>query len=73
MKTQSYNPSHIEVEFAHALEGLRQELEDKLSSKITKVINRYQEDNPVLTFHLKDQDGDPHQVVIKIIQKPDQF
>ncbi|MEO1049990.1 MAG: hypothetical protein AAFX87_05175 [Bacteroidota bacterium] len=74
MKTQSYNPSPIEVEFAYALEQLQSQIGELLTqNEVVKVENKITQDNPVITFHLKDKDNDPHQVVVKIIQKPDDF
>ena len=73
MKTLTYNPSELEVEFASAIEDLKSTIEAKLSAQIIKIVKKDQEDNPVLTFHLEDEDGDPHEVVLKIIQKPDDF
>jgi hypothetical protein len=54
MKTSSYNPSPLEVDFANALYILQKE-------------------NPQVRFHLLDKDGDPHEVVVRIIQIPDKF
>ncbi len=73
MKTQTYNPSQLEVEFAGALEDLKDQIEEKLSSSVIEVTNNSQKDNPSLIFHLLDADGDPHEIVVKIIQKPDTF
>ena len=74
MKTENYNPSQIEVEFSNALTELTKELEKHLShNKISNVENRIKEDNPMLLFHLIDKDGDPHEVVVQVIQRPDKF
>ena len=35
--------------------------------------NKIQEDNPMLLFHLVDKDGDPHEIVVQIIQRADKF
>jgi len=74
MKTSSYNPSPIEVEFANAISNLKDEMEKQLSSnKIDKIENNINADNPLLKVHLTDNDGDQHTLVIKLIQKPDKF
>jgi len=74
MKTTNYNPSQIEVEIAEAIMKLKPELEQMLSTnKIVKVENRIERDNPQLLIALEDNDGDPHEVVIKIIQRADNF
>lgn len=74
MKTNSYNPSPIEVDFANALFELQKELEGKLkSNRIVSVENCVKRDNPMVRFNLMDEDGDPHEVVVRIIQVPDKF
>ncbi|MGK7390426.1 MAG: hypothetical protein ACNS60_08745 [Candidatus Cyclobacteriaceae bacterium M2_1C_046] len=74
MRTISYNPSPIEVDFAEALEALQVEIQKKLDGiTIEKIENEITADNPLIRFHVKDKDGDPHEVVIKVIQKPDKF
>ena len=75
MKTSIYNPSALEVEIAQAIENLQDSLQKQLSSgtKIVKIENRIAEDNPLVKLFLEDNDGDPHEVVLKIIQTPDKF
>jgi hypothetical protein len=74
MRTTQYNPSQLEVEFAKAIKELKGELEAKLSSsKIIDIEDKIQADNPMVKVHLRDNDNDPHEIVLKIIQKPDQF
>lgn len=74
MITKQYNPSQLEVEIAQAFIELSKEIEAKLSQfKIVEVEDKIQADNPMVKFKLIDQDNDPHEVVIKIIQKPDQI
>ena len=74
MKTTSYNPSNIEVAFAQALEDLKEDIQKKLpDNEIIKIENKIKEDNPLVKFYLLDKDGDPHEVVIKVIQTPDRF
>lgn len=74
MKTTEYNPSKLEVAFAKAIEGLKLELEKNLpDNEIIKTENHTKADNPSVRFYLVDKDGDPHEVVIKIVQSPDRF
>jgi hypothetical protein len=74
MKTSSYNPSPLEVDFANALYILQEQLETHLQgNKVVKVESNIQRDNPMIKFSLLDEDGDPHEVVIRIIQIPDKF
>lgn len=72
MKTTQYNPSPLEVEIAYALTLLKGQIEEHLSQNtITKIENHIKEDNPLVRIHMVDKDGDPHEVVVKIIQKAD--
>ncbi|MBL7853862.1 MAG: hypothetical protein ACK5DD_12150 [Cyclobacteriaceae bacterium] len=74
MKTQSYNPSPLEVDFANALHILQKEIEKHLQgNKVTDVESNLQRDNPMVKFNLVDKDGDPHEIVVRIIQIPDKF
>ncbi|MDH5399333.1 MAG: hypothetical protein OEX02_14375 [Cyclobacteriaceae bacterium] len=74
MKTKSYNPSQLEVEIAEAISQLDRQIEAKISAnKIIKIENKINQDNPLIRIYLLDQDGDPHEVVVKIIQTPDKF
>jgi len=74
MRTENYNPSQLEVELSYAITKLQEDLGKHLShNTVTKVVNKIQEDNPMLLLHLVDKDGDPHEVVIQIIQRPDKF
>jgi hypothetical protein len=74
MKTTTYNPSPLEVDFANALYILQQELEKHLQgNQITKVETHLKRDNPMVRFNLVDKDGDPHEIVVRIIQIPDKF
>jgi hypothetical protein len=74
MKTSSYNPSSLEVDFANALQILREQLEKHLlNNHITNVENHLGKDNPMVKFSLVDTDGDPHEIVVRIIQIPDKF
>ncbi len=74
MKTTTYNPSPLEVDFANTLHQLQDKIEANLSeNEIIKVENNINDDNPTLKFFLLDKDGDPHELVVKIIQVPDKF
>jgi len=74
MKTTSYNPSKIEVALAEAMSQLVDEINSKLSGYTLDSINtKTKEDNPSLVLRVLDEDGDPHDVVVKIIQRPDNF
>jgi len=73
MITQQYNPSQLEVELAKAIKELAPEIESKLSQfKVVGVEDNIHADNPVVKINLTDKDDDPHQIILKIIQKPDQ-
>ena len=74
MKTSSYNPSPLEIDFANALHILREEIQKHLlNNQITQVENHLGKDNPMVKFNLVDSDGDPHEIVVRIIQIPDKF
>jgi len=74
MKTVSYNPSPLEVDFANVIHQLQDKIETNLSdNEIIKVENNINDDNPTVKFFLLDKDGDPHEIVLKIIQVPDKF
>ena len=72
MKTISYNPSSIELEFADAILKLRSEINENINSnRILEIKKNDDEDNPSLVFYLEDHDGDKHEVVMKVIQRAD--
>lgn len=74
MKTVNYNPSELEVQFARAIEDLQKQIEKHLpNNEVINVENKINEDNPLVKFYLLDNEGDPHELVIKIIQSPDKF
>ncbi|HEY8512779.1 MAG TPA: hypothetical protein VIL31_12555 [Cyclobacteriaceae bacterium] len=74
MKTPTYNPSPLEVRLADALSKLKSELQKHLpDNKIVDVHCETSTENPLLRLHLVDNDGDPHEVVLRIIQIPDKF
>jgi hypothetical protein len=74
MQTKQYNPSELELQFAHALTQLKMEMEQHLpGNKIVNISTVERLDNPAVHFHLEDDDGDQHELVIKIIQKVDKL
>jgi hypothetical protein len=74
MKTSTYNPSPLEVDFANALFIIQKQIEKHLlDNQIVNVETNIKRDNPQVKFSLLDKDGDPHEVVIRIIQIPDKF
>ena len=74
MKTTNYNPSPLEVDFANAFYLLQTEIQKHLrGAQVVHVESQINRDNPLVKFNLLDKDGDPHEVVIRIIQIPDKF
>jgi hypothetical protein len=74
MKTSSYNPSPLEVDFANALTILQRDIQKHLQdNKVVNVESNINRDNPMVKFSLLDKDGDPHEIVVRIIQIPDKF
>ena len=74
MKTVAYNPSPLEVDFANALFILQKDIQKHLqNNKVTNVESNIKRDNPMIKFSLVDKDGDPHEIVVRIIQIPDKF
>ena len=74
MKTSSYNPSSLEVDFANALIILQKEIQKHVQdNNIVNIESNIQRDNPMIKFSMVDKDGDPHEIVIRIIQIPDKF
>jgi len=72
MITKDYNPSPIEVRFVEVLCDLKNEINEKLANyNVISIENNTQLDNPTLDFHLQDNDGDKHEIILKVIQKPD--
>lgn len=73
MKTHVYNPSPIETEIANALINAQREIGKHLKNlTITQASADLSQDNPTVKFNLADEDGDRHQIVLKIVQIPDQ-
>ncbi len=74
MKTPSYNPSPLEVELTNILSSLIPTINDQLKDmKISTAKINLKADNPALAMEILDNDGDIHSVVIKIIQRPDEY
>jgi hypothetical protein len=73
MITTYYNPSKLEVNFAKAFKDLTPQLEDKLDegNQVIDIESIHDADNPMVIFKLKDKEGDMHEVVVQIIQRPD--
>lgn len=70
MKTTQYNPSPLEVAFVQVLEKLQTQITIEGQS-IVKVVANYQKDNPEIIFTLQDADNDKHELLVKVIQRPD--
>lgn len=74
MKTSTYNPSPLEVDMANALTILQKEIVKHLQDcDIVSVEPNIKRDNPTVKFQVVDKDGDPHEILIRIIQIPDRF
>ena len=73
MRTTYYNPSTLEVKFAQALEELTPQLEGKLDEgeRVIDIESVLDADNPMVIYRLEDKEGDIHEVVVQIIQRPD--
>ena len=72
MKTQSYNPSPLEVSFAQAIASLQEQIAQKLPDlDLLEVQSDTAVDNPLLRFHLQDPDGDRHEIVVQVIERID--
>lgn len=74
MKTVAYNPSPLEVDFANALVILQKDIQKHLQgNQIVNIESNINRDNPMVKFSLVDKDGDPHEIVVRIVQIPDKF
>ncbi|MDH5598658.1 MAG: hypothetical protein OEY34_06015 [Cyclobacteriaceae bacterium] len=74
MKTTSYNPSTIEVDIANIITKMKETISSQMTDmEIVHIENNITQDNPLVRIQLVDNDGDPHEVVLKIIQVPDKF
>jgi hypothetical protein len=74
MKTVAYNPSSLEVDFANALMILQKDIQKHVQGNtIVNIESNINRDNPMVKFSLVDKDGDPHEIVVRIVQIPDKF
>lgn len=74
MKTSTYNPSPLEVDMANAITILQKEIQKHLQdNEIIHAEPNLNRDNPTVKFQLIDKDGDPHEIMVRIIQMPDKF
>lgn len=72
MITKVYNPSPLEVEVAEIIKDLKEEFNNRLkTNNIVEILVNEEKDNPDLLLKLKDDDGDKHEIVIRLIQRPD--
>jgi hypothetical protein len=59
---------------ANALFIVQKEIEKHLqNNEIVHVETNIKRDNPMVKFNLLDRDGDPHEIVVRIVQLPDKF
>jgi hypothetical protein len=74
MKTLNYNPSPFETKLAKAITASIPNISASMENiKIVDHTENLKRDNPLIVLHLEDEDGDKHEMVIKIIQRPDAF
>lgn len=74
MITTSYNPSTLEVKFGEILQDLKSEIDKRLPGNTVEEISIDKEkDNPNVLIKLIDDDGDKHELVLKLIQRSDQI
>ena len=72
MITKDYNPSEIEVRFARVLADLGNIIAGKMAPlKLENIEEDSNRDNPHVRFYFSDQEGDLHEVLCRVIQKPD--
>jgi hypothetical protein len=72
MITKIYNPSPLETKLAKIIFNLKDEINSQIEdSTIESIEVNGDQDNPDLLLKLQDSDGDKHELVIKIIQRPD--
>ncbi|MBM3177684.1 MAG: hypothetical protein FJZ78_06715 [Bacteroidetes bacterium] len=74
MKTIKYNPSTLEMDLTNALVALQKQIESHLQhNRITKIEPDLEKENPIITFHLTDNEGDKHELMVRIFQVPDKY
>ena len=72
MKTEFYNPSKLEIDLAKAITALKPQLAAQLPDmEILHIQPFFSSDNPYLLLKMQDADGDGHEVVLQLIQRPD--
>ncbi|GAB3815570.1 hypothetical protein [Pontibacter rugosus] len=73
MRTRFYNPSKLEVTFAKAIQDLTPQLEEHMEEgdRVIEIESVHDADNPMVIYKLEDKEGDLHEVVVQIIQRPD--
>lgn len=72
MITTSYNPSSLEVQFGEILKSLKDEIDSRLPGNVVQeILVDKEKDNPNVLIRLMDEDGDKHELVIKLIQRSD--
>jgi hypothetical protein len=72
MKTSSYNPSPLEKAIAETLSNLQDQIVAGLSGQTLESLSvNASKDNPEVHLTTKDADGDQHEFVITVIQRPD--
>ena len=72
MITKEYNPSPLEVALADVIDELQSEISKKLDGfTIDRTLKDTTLDNPIIDLFVSDRDGDNHEVILKVIQKPD--
>ncbi|GHA60169.1 hypothetical protein [Pontibacter akesuensis] len=73
MRTKHYNPSKLEINFAKAIKDLAPQLEAQMEEgdRVINIESIHDADNPLVIYKLEDKEGDRHEVVVQIIQRPD--
>lgn len=72
MITKNYNPSDLEIRFSKALAECGPEIARKMKPlQLEAVKTDEHQDNPVLYFRFTDAEGDLHEIVCRVIQRPD--
>lgn len=72
MISKDYNPSEIEVQFARVLADLGNIIAGKMAPlKPENIEEDGSRDNLHLCLYFSDQDSDLHEVLCRVIQKPD--
>ena len=72
MKTNRYNPSPLELAFTEALQNITNHLQPLLTNYQIEAVDISKEsDNPFLLYKVLDAEGDRHELIIQVIQRPD--